>query len=93
MTVASCWKELAKSKKMDFKSPFRKNGLKRLKKTCMKFVLGMVQTFKEQSTFNMGVSEYLIVRGFTKANYKFNPNKPGNFQWQSVDDGFLMVVD
>ena len=27
------------------------------------------------------------------ANYKFNPNKPGNFQWQSVDDGFLMVVD
>lgn len=30
---------------------------------------------------------------FYMANYKFNPNKPGNFQWQSVDDGFLMVVD
>ncbi len=30
---------------------------------------------------------------FDLANYKFNPNKPGNFQWQSVDDGFLMVVD
>ncbi|NLS63194.1 DUF1972 domain-containing protein [Lactobacillus plantarum] len=27
-----------------------------------------------------------------KANYKFNPNKPGNFQWQFVDDGFLMAV-
>ena len=27
------------------------------------------------------------------ANYKFNPNKPGIFQWQSVDDVFLMVVD
>ncbi|MGP4117989.1 GNAT family N-acetyltransferase, partial [Levilactobacillus zymae] len=23
------------------------------------------------------------------ANYKFNPNKPGIFQWQSVDDVFL----
>ena len=30
---------------------------------------------------------------FKKANYKFNPNKPGIFQWQSVDDVFLMVVD
>ncbi|WP_164905609.1 hypothetical protein [Latilactobacillus curvatus] len=30
---------------------------------------------------------------FTTANYKFNPNKPGIFQWQSVDDVFLMVVD
>ena len=30
---------------------------------------------------------------FTLANYKFNPNKPGIFQWQSVDDVFLMVVD
>ncbi|WP_260159131.1 hypothetical protein [Levilactobacillus brevis] len=30
---------------------------------------------------------------FDKANYKFNPNKPGIFQWQSVDDVFLMVVD
>ena len=29
----------------------------------------------------------------TKANYKFNPNKPRIFQWQSVDDVFLMVVD
>ena len=28
-----------------------------------------------------------------RANYKFNPNKPGIFQWQSVDDVFLMVVD
>ena len=28
-----------------------------------------------------------------QANYKFNPNKPGIFQWQSVDDVFLMVVD
>lgn len=27
------------------------------------------------------------------ANYKFDPNKPGKFQWQSGDDGFLMVVD
>jgi len=27
------------------------------------------------------------------ANYKFNLNKPGIFQWQSVDDVFLMVVD
>ncbi|KIO95863.1 Oligopeptide ABC transporter, periplasmic oligopeptide-binding protein OppA [Levilactobacillus brevis] len=33
-------------------------------------------------------------RDFMKlANYKFNPNKPGIFQWQSVDDVFLMVVD
>ncbi|SPE09087.1 hypothetical protein LAP8965_03006 [Lactiplantibacillus plantarum] len=30
---------------------------------------------------------------FVMANYKFNPNKPGIFQWQSVDDVFLMVVD
>lgn len=30
---------------------------------------------------------------FDVANYKFNPNKPGIFQWQSVDDVFLMVVD
>lgn len=30
---------------------------------------------------------------FDRANYKFNPNKPGIFQWQSVDDVFLMVVD
>ena len=30
---------------------------------------------------------------FQMANYKFNPNKPGIFQWQSVDDVFLMVVD
>ncbi|QRQ99332.1 hypothetical protein Lp900_03163 (plasmid) [Lactiplantibacillus plantarum] len=30
---------------------------------------------------------------FERANYKFNPNKPGIFQWQSVDDVFLMVVD
>ncbi len=30
---------------------------------------------------------------FFLANYKFNPNKPGIFQWQSVDDVFLMVVD
>ncbi len=28
----------------------------------------------------------------SQANYKFNPNKPGNFQWQFVDDGFLMAV-
>ncbi|MCP9613133.1 hypothetical protein [Levilactobacillus brevis] len=28
-----------------------------------------------------------------RANYKFNPNKPGIFQWQSVNDVFLMVVD
>ncbi|MEE6764765.1 multidrug efflux SMR transporter, partial [Lactiplantibacillus plantarum] len=27
---------------------------------------------------------------FKEANYKFNPNKPGIFQWQSVDDVFLM---
>ena len=30
---------------------------------------------------------------YNLANYKFNPNKPGIFQWQSVDDVFLMVVD
>ncbi|MDT7013669.1 hypothetical protein [Levilactobacillus namurensis] len=34
-----------------------------------------------------------LVTYFTRANYKFNPNKPGIFQWQSVDDVFLMVVD
>ncbi|MYV06452.1 hypothetical protein GB992_11605 [Lactobacillus rossiae] len=33
------------------------------------------------------------VKYMEKANYKFNPNKPGIFQWQSVDDVFLMVVD
>ncbi|TOY84540.1 6-pyruvoyl tetrahydropterin synthase [Levilactobacillus brevis] len=36
------------------------------------------------------VTEYLFNE---MANYKFNPNKPGIFQWQSVDDVFLMVVD
>ncbi|WP_260316469.1 hypothetical protein [Latilactobacillus curvatus] len=35
----------------------------------------------------------LIYIGYYLANYKFNPNKPGIFQWQSVDDVFLMVVD
>ncbi|WP_318766610.1 hypothetical protein [Lactiplantibacillus carotarum] len=30
---------------------------------------------------------------YGRANYKFNPNKPGIFQWQSVDDVFLMAVD
>ena len=35
-----------------------------------------------------------VIAGFLMvANYKFNPNKPGIFQWQSVDDVFLMVVD
>ena len=34
-----------------------------------------------------------ITSCFSLANYKFNPNKPGIFQWQSVDDVFLMVVD
>ncbi len=37
---------------------------------------------------NLIVSLFLCL-----ANYKFNPNKPGIFQWQSVDDVFLMVVD
>lgn len=36
---------------------------------------------------------YELVSFFDLANYKFNPNKPGIFQWQSVDDVFLMVVD
>lgn len=39
---------------------------------------------------------YLFIKDkifLTVANYKFNPNKPGIFQWQSVDDVFLMVVD
>ncbi len=31
----------------------------------------------------------LVLACFLKANYKFNPNKPGNFQWQSGDDGFF----
>ncbi|WP_183414230.1 hypothetical protein [Lacticaseibacillus paracasei] len=35
----------------------------------------------------------LTVSVLVSANYKFNPNKPGIFQWQSVDDVFLMVVD
>ena len=35
----------------------------------------------------------LLLNHLVKANYKFNPNKPGIFQWQSVDDVFLMVVD
>ncbi|WP_394851798.1 IS30 family transposase, partial [Lactiplantibacillus plantarum] len=34
-----------------------------------------------------------LEQDYQKANYKFNPNKPGIFQWQSVDDVFLMVVD
>ncbi|WCE43531.1 hypothetical protein PGB25_00210 [Lactiplantibacillus plantarum] len=34
-----------------------------------------------------------MVAFYDMANYKFNPNKPGIFQWQSVDDVFLMVVD
>ncbi len=33
------------------------------------------------------------IQFYIRANYKFNPNKPGIFQWQSVDDVFLMVVD
>ncbi|WP_272524840.1 tyrosine-type recombinase/integrase [Lactiplantibacillus plantarum] len=33
------------------------------------------------------------IKDLPEANYKFNPNKPGIFQWQSVDDVFLMVVD
>ncbi|KAB1954470.1 terminase small subunit [Lactiplantibacillus plantarum] len=34
-----------------------------------------------------------LLENIGMANYKFNPNKPGIFQWQSVDDVFLMVVD
>ncbi|WP_390620730.1 HTH domain-containing protein [Latilactobacillus curvatus] len=37
--------------------------------------------------------ENLYHKFYVRANYKFNPNKPGIFQWQSVDDVFLMVVD
>lgn len=40
----------------------------------------------------LGVTGYLLIK-LQRANYKFNPNKPGIFQWQSVDDVFLMVVD
>ncbi|MCT3579988.1 hypothetical protein EFS16_14415 [Levilactobacillus brevis] len=40
------------------------------------------------------IHSWLIVMIYlVMANYKFNPNKPGIFQWQSVDDVFLMVVD
>ena len=46
------------------------------------------------------VDKYIVNEDFQSltdktitANYKFNPNKPGIFQWQSVDDVFLMVVD
>lgn len=38
-------------------------------------------------------SIFFVRKFFELANYKFNPNKPGIFQWQSVDDVFLMVVD
>jgi hypothetical protein len=37
--------------------------------------------------------DFFFMLIFLLANYKFNPNKPGIFQWQSVDDVFLMVVD
>jgi len=37
--------------------------------------------------------DYALQTFLWLANYKFNPNKPGIFQWQSVDDVFLMVVD
>ena len=37
--------------------------------------------------------QQMITKDLVQANYKFNPNKPGIFQWQSVDDVFLMVVD
>lgn len=50
-----------------------------------------------QETFFVVVSminlDYEAEHIITMANYKFNPNKPGIFQWQSVDDVFLMVVD
>lgn len=49
-------------------------------------------------SLSAGPNQVLLVNNqsvpFIKvANYKFNPNKPGIFQWQSVDDVFLMVVD
>ncbi|UZM81684.1 hypothetical protein OP869_08750 [Lactiplantibacillus argentoratensis] len=40
-----------------------------------------------------GYGDYNFTIDGKTANYKFNPNKPGIFQWQSVDDVFLMVVD
>ena len=41
----------------------------------------------------LALVKIVITNLLNLANYKFNPNKPGIFQWQSVDDVFLMVVD
>ncbi|MEE6763249.1 hypothetical protein RAO27_04475, partial [Lactiplantibacillus plantarum] len=38
----------------------------------------------------LAVNLRTCLESFQEANYKFNPNKPGIFQWQSVDDVFLM---
>ncbi|WP_421017347.1 acyltransferase family protein [Furfurilactobacillus cerevisiae] len=51
--------------------------------------LGWLTLFGRESLIVMCVH----VIDLDTANYKFNPNKPGIFQWQSVDDVFLMVVD
>lgn len=48
---------------------------------------------KKPSWVDLGNIYRFPKAGLNLANYKFNPNKPGIFQWQSVDDVFLMVVD
>ncbi len=54
--------------------------------------LGNVKASADETSQEAAVGEN-FVNSFNEANYKFNPNKPGIFQWQSVDDVFLMVVD
>ncbi|BBF75595.1 transcriptional antiterminator [Lacticaseibacillus paracasei] len=59
------------------------------------------QKFGIRLTYDAQLNSFYIYASIYKqsahflimANYKFNPNKPGIFQWQSVDDVFLMVVD
>ncbi|GAB5055735.1 hypothetical protein COSHB9_01210 [Companilactobacillus alimentarius] len=49
--------------------------------------------YNMQNTNPKYEEKQLCFADYKLANYKFNPNKPGIFQWQSVDDVFLMVVD
>ncbi|MCT3530537.1 ArsR family transcriptional regulator [Latilactobacillus curvatus] len=59
-----------------------------LAKQTVQYHLKFLPTENRQKNEELSVNSLLL-----EANYKFNPNKPGIFQWQSVDDVFLMVVD
>ncbi|MGP4117217.1 type II toxin-antitoxin system HicA family toxin, partial [Levilactobacillus zymae] len=51
----------------------------------------MIKLLKENGFIEKSQNGSSHLKLYNPANYKFNPNKPGIFQWQSVDDVFLMV--